>query len=112
MLLDLVEMVLKPEGFDVRTFQDPARALADYSATRPPPDLVVTDYAMAGMNGLDVIRECRKQNPRQKTILVSGTVDESIYAHADVKPDVFIPKPYNTDELVTMIRSMVGAGQP
>ena len=112
MLLNLVEMVLMPEGFEVRTFQDPVQAVADYAAAQPPPDLVVTDYAMAGMNGLDVIRECRKRNPRQKTILVSGTVDEGVYANMDVKPDVFFPKPYSTDELVAMIRAMVGPGKP
>lgn len=108
MLLDLVEMVLKPEGFDVRTFHDPRRALTDYAAAQPPPSLVITDYAMNGPNGLEVIRECRKLNPRQKTILVSGTVDESVYANSDIEPDRFLAKPYNTDELVAAVRALTG----
>jgi DNA-binding response OmpR family regulator len=108
MLLDLVELVLEPEGFEVRTFQDPDRALADYAALQTPPDVVITDYAMAGTNGLDVIRACRKLNPRQKTILVSGTVDEGVYANSDIKPDIFIPKPYDTDTLVATVRSLTG----
>ena len=41
------------------------------------------------MNGLDLVRECRRINPRQKTILLSGTVDENIYANAQIKPDRF-----------------------
>lgn len=108
MLVELVEMVLKPEGFDVRTYCDPLRAVADYASTRPPPSLVITDYAMAGLNGLEVIRECRKLNPGQKTILVSGTVDEGIYANSASKPDIFIAKPYNTDELVATVRALTG----
>lgn len=108
MLLDLAEIVLKPEGFDVRTFHDPCRAVADYAAAQPPPNVVITDYAMPGLNGLDVIRECRKLRPRQKTIMVSGTVDESVYANMDIKPDHFLAKPYNTDELVALVRALTG----
>jgi len=106
MLLDLAEMVLEPEEFIVRTFADPCRALAEYKATARRPDLVVTDYAMDGMNGLELIQECRKLHPNQKTILVSGTVDESIYANSTIKPERFIAKPYKPDEFVTAIREL------
>jgi DNA-binding response OmpR family regulator len=110
MLLDLVEMILKPEGFDVRIYEDPLRAMAEYATLQPPPSLVITDYAMAGANGLEVIRACRKLNPRQKTMLVSGTVDESVYANSDVKPDIFLPKPYNADAFVAEVRALTGKG--
>ncbi|HEV2327285.1 MAG TPA: response regulator [Verrucomicrobiae bacterium] len=106
MLLDLAEMVLEPEEFIVRTFSDPCRALAEYKATARRPDLVVTDYAMDGMNGLELIQECRKLHPDQKTILVSGTVDESVYANSDIKPERFIAKPYKTDDFVAAIREL------
>jgi ATP-dependent Lon protease len=108
MLLDLAEMVLKPAGFDVRTFVDPRRALADYAAAKPPPSLVVTDFAMGEMTGLDLIRECRKLHPAQKIIMVSGTVDESIYADLEIKPDCFLAKPYNPDHLVAVIQGLTG----
>jgi DNA-binding NtrC family response regulator len=106
MLLDLAEMVLEPEGFMVRTFADPRRALADFKAAARRPDLVVTDYAMDGMNGLELIEECRKIHPGQKIILVSGTVDESVYANSAIKPERFLAKPYNTDEFVAIVRAL------
>lgn len=106
MLLDLAEMVLEPEGFMVRTFADPCRALADYKAAARRPDLVVTDYAMEGMNGLQLIQECRKIDPAQKTILVSGTVDESVYANSEIKPERFLAKPYKTEEFVAAVRDL------
>lgn len=110
MLLDLAEMLLEREGFGVRVFQVPRQALVEYAAAQPPPGLVITDYAMPGMNGLDVIRECLKLNPRQKTLLVSGTVDESVYANSDVKPNHFLAKPYDPVELVAMVRALTGNG--
>jgi DNA-binding NarL/FixJ family response regulator len=71
--------------------------------------VVVTDYAMGGMNGLDLVRECRLVNPRQKAILVSGTVDENIYANTQTKPDCFLPKPYQIRDFVESIEALVKA---
>jgi DNA-binding NtrC family response regulator len=106
MLLDLAEMVLKPAGFTIRTYEDPRRALADYAAAKPPPSLLVTDYAMMGMNGMDLMRECRKIHPEQKIILVSGTVDETIYANAEIKPDCFLAKPYDPEHFVAIVQGL------
>ena len=47
MLLDLAEMILEPAGFQVCLFRDPQKALAEYIAAQSPPDVLVTDYAMA-----------------------------------------------------------------
>ena len=107
MLLDLAEMILEPAGFDVRLFRDPQKALTEYIAARPPPDVLVTDYAMGQMNGMDLIRECKQLNPQQKTILLSGTVDEAIYSGSDVKPDRFLAKPYQINRLVEVIHSLI-----
>ena len=105
MLLELAATILQPLGFEVRTFHDPKQALAEYPAARPV--VVVTDYAMPGMNGLDLVRECRLINPLQKTILVSGTVDENIYACEQTKPDCFLSKPYQISDFVKSIRTLV-----
>jgi CheY-like chemotaxis protein len=107
MLLDLALAILQPLGFNVRTFRDPKVALAEYPAARPA--VVVTDYAMGAMNGLDLVRECKRINPRQKMILLSGTVDEHIYANAQTKPDRFLAKPYQIPEFVESIRVLAAA---
>ena len=106
-LLDLAKAILEPAGFAVLLFQDPQQALAQYTAAHPPPHVLVTDYAMPGMNGMDLIRGCKQLNPRQKTILLSGTVDESIYANSPVKPDHFLAKPYQINKLVEVIRLLL-----
>ncbi|HUA68174.1 MAG TPA: response regulator [Candidatus Saccharimonadales bacterium] len=106
MLLDLAEMILEPAGFQVCLFQDPQKALTEYKAAKSPPDVLVTDYAMGGMNGMDLIRECKQLHPQQKTILLSGTVDEGIYAQSSVKPDRFLAKPYQINKLVEVIHSL------
>ena len=105
MLLELAEAILKPQGYEVRTFRDPETALKEYIIAQP--EVVITDYAMGRMSGMDLIRECRRLNPRQKIILLSGTVDEHVFASAAVKPDQFLSKPYQVAELADRVRSLL-----
>ena len=109
MLLSLAETILGAAGFRVRLFHDPQKALSEYVATKPPPDVVVTDYAMVGISGLDLIRECKRLNPQQKIILLSGTVDENIYTNSPIKPDYFLTKPYQIHKLVEVVHSLVAS---
>ena len=104
MLLDLAAAILEPLGYDVRTFRDPRSALAELSKAKP--EVVVTDYAMDGMNGIDLIQECKRVNPDQKTMLVSGTVDEHIYADQSARPDKFLAKPYQVGEFVQSVQHL------
>ncbi|HEX5398067.1 MAG TPA: response regulator [Verrucomicrobiae bacterium] len=104
MLLDLATTILQPLGFVIRTFSDPKKALAEFPAARPV--VLVTDYAMGEMNGLDLLRECRRINPKQKIVLLSGTVDEKIYLEDPDKPDRFLAKPYQINDLVESIRAL------
>ena len=107
MLLDLAASILQPLGFQVRTFRDPKKALVEYAKLNP--TLVVTDYSMGEMSGLDLLRECRRRNPRQKALLLSGTVDESIYADTPDKPDGFLAKPYHIPEFIESIQTLLRA---
>jgi len=107
MLLELVAMVLEPLGYRVRTFRDPGTAVRAFALADPRPALIVTDFAMHSMNGMDLIRECRRIDPQQKIILVSGTVDETIYRDSPVKPDCFLAKPYPAKQLAELAKSLL-----
>lgn len=106
MLLDLAAAILQPLGFEVRTFRDPKVALREFTASQP--DVLVTDYAMGEMSGLDLVRECRRVRPSQKIMLLSGTVDENIYANSTAKPDRFLAKPYQVRDFVDAVIKLAG----
>jgi two-component system response regulator YesN len=108
MLLELLVMILQPAGFRVQTYRDPLAAVRAFSLATPLPDLIITDYAMHRMNGLDLIRDCRQIHPQQKILMVSGTVDESIYADAPQRPDAFLAKPYSAVELKALVNKLLG----
>lgn len=108
MILELIAMVLAPHGYQVETFDDPARALEAIKADPRRVSLVITDYAMHTMNGMEFIEQCRLVFPDLKIILASGTVNEQIYAQSPVKPDGFLAKPFQTSQLIAAVRQLLG----
>lgn len=108
MLLELASMILQPQGFRVETFRDPLVAVRSFSLANPLPVLIITDFAMHRMNGLDLIRDCRVIHPDQKILMVSGTVDETVYLNSPHKPDAFLAKPYSATELTAHVNKLLG----
>lgn len=107
MLLELATMILQPLGYRVVTFRDPIAAVRAFSLANPLPALIISDFAMHRMNGLDLIRDCRVLNPDQKILMVSGTVDQSVYEQSPHKPDAFLAKPYSATELIGLVKSLL-----
>lgn len=107
MLLELAGVILEPLGYAVRTFRDPAAAIRTFSAANPAPALIITDYSMHAMNGLDLIKACRQIHRHQRILLVSGTVDEHVYRDSPDKPDRFLPKPYQAKDLIEAVESLL-----
>lgn len=67
---------------------------------KEPADIVVTDVEMPLMNGLELLEEIRKIDPRTRCIILSG-YDEFEYARTALKLDVeeYILKPVNEEQL-------------
>jgi CheY-like chemotaxis protein len=107
MLLELATVILEPLGYDIVTFRDPATALRAFARSQPRPGLLITDYAMHSMNGMELIQECRRLEPHQKILLLSGTVGIEIFHDASAKPDQFLAKPYQAKQLVELVRAML-----
>jgi CheY-like chemotaxis protein len=107
LLIELATALLEPAGYTVATFLDPETALEAFVASDPRPAVVITDYSMHRMTGIDLMRECRQTNPGQKVILVSGTVDNTICQNSRVKPDRFLAKPYQSRQLIAAVQSLL-----
>jgi len=71
---------LSEAGYDVRTAEDAARALAAL-ATRAP-DVVLTDVRMPGLDGLELLRLLRERSPGVQVILMTAYDDMPTVAAA------------------------------
>jgi two-component system, cell cycle sensor histidine kinase and response regulator CckA len=109
LLLELASAILKPQGYRIEVYRDPESALESFASARPQPELIITDYAMHSMNGLDLLNACRRIQPRQKVLLLSGSVDEDVYCRVANKPDRFLAKPYEAKQLVAMVEGLLAA---
>jgi DNA-binding NtrC family response regulator len=107
-LVEMAAVVLKALGYGVRTFANAEAALEAFAKAQPRPRLVITDYAMNGMTGLALIAECRRADPDQKTILISGSQAEQVYRDVPCKPDRFLAKPYRANDLIKEVMALVG----
>ncbi|MCX6924558.1 MAG: response regulator [Verrucomicrobia bacterium] len=102
-------MILERLGYVVRTFESPELALQAFQGAEPKPVLIITDYAMHAMNGLQLAAACRRIQPKQKVLLVSGSVETDFLDRSMVHPDAFLGKPYLPSQLIDAVNSVLAA---
>ncbi|MEQ1515577.1 MAG: ATP-binding protein, partial [Usitatibacteraceae bacterium] len=81
-LVFLVKRLLERRGYRISGFTDQHEALAAIRAAPGGFDLVVSDYNMPGLSGLDVAREVRSIRANLPVALASGFIDEALRAQA------------------------------
>ena len=107
LLLEYAEASLQAEGYAFQKFNDPEKALSAFLEAQPKPDLLISDFAMERMNGMELIEKCKRAHPALKTIMISGTAGAEIIHQAPVKIDQFLAKPYPPATLVELVRRVL-----
>jgi DNA-binding NtrC family response regulator len=107
--LELAEVALLADGYELKKFQDPEEALESFRRERRKPSLLLTDYAMGTMTGMELSAQCKSAHPGLKILMVSGTEGPEVVHQAPGTVDVFMPKPYNLAELASSVRSLLDA---
>jgi CheY-like chemotaxis protein len=94
--------VLEELGATIATASTASEALD--ALAHQPFDLVVTDYKMPRMNGIELIARLRKQSPGLPVILISGFVDSLGLSEDNTGADVVIQKSNN--EVAHLVRAV------
>ncbi len=81
-LVFMVDRLLKRRGYRVAAYTRQDEALQALRADPTAFDLVLTDYNMPGMSGLDVAREVQAIRPELPVAVTSGFIDEELHAQA------------------------------
>jgi DNA-binding response OmpR family regulator len=98
--LEILDESLRSRGHIVRTFSNPAAGVA--AALAHTPDLVLTDYSMPGLTGLDVIQQIRavQSADRLPIVLLSAVGEEAIILQCFAAgASDYLAKPWNPVEL-------------
>lgn len=68
-------------------------------------DIIITDYAMPGMNGIELTKIVRSKCPNALIIGISADCDESVFF--DAGADAFLHKPFYLHDLLSIIQQKV-----
>ena len=107
LLLELAEVALLAEGYALKKFQSPQAALESFAREEHKPLLLLTDYAMGTMNGIELSTKCKTAHPALKILMVSGTAGPELAVESPGTVDKFMAKPYNPAELANTVRSLL-----
>jgi len=108
-LSGLLREYFESESFNVRLAADGIEALEE--ARKPGLDLVVLDVMMPGMNGMDVLRELRKESKLPVIMLTARGDDMDRILGLELGADDYVPKPCNPRELLARIKAVMRRGQ-
>ncbi len=108
---DTLAVVLRSEGFDVTPFYDGLPALE--AAVANPPDMVVTDVVMPGLDGLGLASMLKEHCPGTRVILISGQahmLNIVAKSYGDHVPQLtLLEKPIHPSELIAQVKGALAA---
>ncbi|MCX5150788.1 response regulator transcription factor [Streptomyces sp. NBC_00320] len=103
---DVLAGVMTGEGWNVRTAADGTTALAAARAFRP--DAVVLDWMLPDLDGLQVLRGLRREEPRVCVLFLTArdAVEDRI-AGITAGGDDYVTKPYSLEEVLARLRGLL-----
>lgn len=104
-LCELLREYLGQEGFGVRLAHDGEQALAE--SRRPGVDAMVLDIMMPKMNGIEVLRNLRKESELPVIMLTARGEDLDRIIGLELGADDYLAKPANPRELLARIRAVL-----
>jgi len=99
--------ILSDEGYDVSVTKDGLNALDMIQSD--PPDLLLLDVWLPGMDGIEVLKTVKTYHPEIEVLVMSGhgTIDTAVKATKLGAFD-FIEKPFSMDSLTQSVKSALG----
>jgi DNA-binding response OmpR family regulator len=102
--------ILRLEGYRVDTADQGESGLTAFK--KQPAELIVSDLVMPVMDGVEMVRQLRKQNPGLKVLFMSG-----YFGGQDISPELIetilemgyptLKKPFRAQELLEKVREML-----
>lgn len=107
---DLINKYLVNEGFEVVEAEDGQQALELIDSEKP--DLIVLDWLLPGMSGLEVCRQVRQKNNVPIIMLTARTEEIDKLLGLELGADDYITKPFSLRELTARIRVVLRRVDP
>ena len=111
-MMVMVEDLLKSAGYRVTCLDDPRQALARAGALVDPVDIVVTDFNMPELSGLDIAAELQRLRPGLPVVITTGYVSETLRGQAQqLGVKQVLQKEYTLEQLAGVVHQCLAAGR-
>jgi DNA-binding response OmpR family regulator len=107
---DVVRRYLERDGYRVRTAADGRAGLA--AALGAPPSVLILDLMLPELDGLEVFRRLRAQQPVPVIMLTARGDEEDRIAGLELGADDYLTKPFSPRELVLRVGAVLRRGGP
>jgi CheY-like chemotaxis protein len=103
-----LRMIFEKADFDVMTAQDGLEAIAVYEHNKDQIDVILSDIELPETDGWMMHSRLKEINPQVKVIFTSGYYDPETQARCEREGiEALIPKPFELEEVVSIVRSHV-----
>ncbi|HWI63005.1 MAG TPA: response regulator transcription factor [Symbiobacteriaceae bacterium] len=109
-LVQVIDEYLRSEGYATLSAADGAEALRVWQEKRP--DLLVLDWMMPRMSGLDVARQIRQQGSTPIIMLTARAEEADKLVGLELGADDYLTKPFSLRELAARIRAVLRRTRP
>lgn len=108
-VLRALKRAFRRTGWNVLTAKDGAEALQHLEQT--PAQVVVSDFRMPGLTGVELLREVKERWPDAQRILLTGQADQTAIQEAINRSEIFrfVAKPWDDTDLLAVVSSALEA---
>jgi DNA-binding NtrC family response regulator len=101
---EAIEVILNKDGHITRSFRSAEEALELHETD---PDLLITDYKLPGINGIELIKKLKARTPFMESMVITafGSIDLAVDAIKQGASD-FLTKPFSPDELMLKVHQL------
>lgn len=105
--LKALDLSLRSNGYETETAESAEKALNVLHRQSESVDLVITDFVMPGMNGLQLLRKIKQKYPSLPVVVMSAKGTDGLAEDAAEKGgEMFLNKPFLIEELLRGIRNI------
>ncbi len=106
----VLERALEQEGLHALSFENGNEVLARLAKSRP--DAIISDIRMPGIDGIDLLKQVRERHPDLPIIIMTAHSDlESAVSSYQSGAFDYLPKPFDVDDAVAMVKRAVTHAQ-
>ena len=111
MLRDVETQILRLQGYTVLPAEGAAEALR-LAREAAAIHLLITDFSMPQVNGLELTRRFRAVHPKTPVLMVTGSLPLIQHKADDLDRVEILPKPFEFNELLHKVRTLLDAAAP